>query len=413
MKLRLSGLVFLLVIAMLVGLTVLFYKKAFTPVAHVTLKADSIGNQLSVQADVKIRGLVVGEVRKVRSTGDGATVDLALQPDKLRLIPANVTAQLLPKTLFGEKYVQLDVPASPSTAHLRAGGSIGQARTSVETEKALDDLLPLLQSLRPMQLSMTLNALSAALRNRGDQLGGTLVNAGGYFAKLNPSLPTLSKDMQGLADFANNTAASTPDLLRVLDNLSASSRNLVEEQGALHTFLVSTDGFAVSAKTILAENDRRLVALAKDSLPSLNLFQRYSPEFPCLLKGLAAYDPIVTKTFGGLQPGLHITLEVTKDNGGYAPGQGPKYRDARSPYCNGLPHPSVPAKDLSLNDGFRTSSTSTGSAAAARYLSPTSGSDAVISAVAAPVLGVPADRVPDLVGLLFEPLAAGTTMGLS
>jgi len=416
-KRRLSGVAFLVVIALLVGLTVLFYRKAFTPVVHVSLKADRIGNQLSAPADVKVRGLVVGEVRGVHSTGDGATIDLALQPDKVKGIPSNVLAQLLPKTLFGEKYVLLVVPAQAASTHLKSGDVIPQDRstTSLETEKVLNDLMPLLQSLKPAELSMALSALSTALRDRGDKLGNNLATAGAYFKKINPALPTLAADMQGLADLSNNTADAPPNLLRVLENLSASSRNLVEEKGSLDTFLTSTTGFAASAQSILAANERRLVALARDSKPSLDLFARYSPEFPCFLKGLAVYNPIVEKTFGGAQPGLHITLEVTKDNGGYAQGQEPAYRDTRAPYCNGLPHPVGPAGDASFDDGYRTSTTPTGStsAGAVRFLSPTAGRDPVIAAVAAPVLGVSADEVPDLVSLLIGPLAGGNTVGLS
>ena len=161
----------------------------------------------------------------------------------------------------------------------------------------------------------------------------------------------------------------------------------------------------------MADNEKRFVALARDSLPSLNLYARYSPEYPCLLKALAVYSPIVEKTFGGLQPGLHITVEATRDNGGYTPGQEPKYRDRRAPYCNGLPKPKVPAGDASFDDGYRTSTTPT--SATASYLSPTSGPDAVVAAVTAPVLGVPVDKVPDLVAMLFGPLAAGNTVGLA
>ncbi|MCW2598780.1 MAG: mammalian cell entry protein [Frankiales bacterium] len=411
---RLSGVAFLVVLALLVGLTVLLYRKAFTPVVNVSLKADRIGNQLSAPADVKVRGLVVGEVRSVHSTGDGATIDLALQPDKVKLLPSNIAAQLLPKTLFGEKYVLLVLPTQPAATHLKSGDVIPQDRsaTALETEKVLNDLMPVLQALRPAQLSETLNALSTALRGRGDKLGRNLVATGAYLKALNPSLPTLAADLQGLADFSNNTAAAAPNLLRVLDNLSASSRNLVQEKAALDTFLTSTSGFAASAQSILAANERGLVALARDSKPSLDLFATYSPEYPCLLKGLAAYEPIVEKTFGGLQPGLHITLEPILDNGGYVQGQEPAYRDTRGPYCSGLPHPPVPAGDDSFNDGYRTSTTPTGSAAAA-YLAPTAGNNPVISAVSAPLLGVAAADVPELASMLLGPLAAGNAMGLS
>jgi phospholipid/cholesterol/gamma-HCH transport system substrate-binding protein len=410
-KHRLAGVAFLVVVALLVTLTVLLYRKTFTPVVHVNLLANRIGNQLSAPADVKIRGLVVGEVRKVRSTGDGAIVELAMQPDKVHLIPTNVTAQLLPKTLFGEKYVELDLPTSEAPTHLREGSVISQAntKTSVETEKALNDLLPVLRSLKPQDLSMTLEAVSTALRDRGNQLGETLSRSGAYFKRLNPALPTLQQDFSGLADFTNNTTVATPNLLRLLDNLSANSRNLVEERTSLDGFLSTTTSFAASAQSILADNESRLVALARDSKASLDLFARYSPEFPCLLAGLADYEPIVEKTFGGLQPGLHITLELTQDNGAFVAGQSPKYRDTRSPYCQGLPKPVVPAGDTSFNDGYRTGTTpSPGSFKAQSASDPT-----VLDLAAASVLGVQPSQVPDLVGLMLGPLSAGTQVGLS
>ena len=59
---RLSGVAFLLVIALLVWLSVAFYNKDFTRTVDVSLDTDRIGNQLTVHADVKVRGVVVGEV---------------------------------------------------------------------------------------------------------------------------------------------------------------------------------------------------------------------------------------------------------------------------------------------------------------------------------------------------------------
>jgi virulence factor Mce-like protein len=356
---RVAGVAFLAVIAMLVSLTVALYQKAFTPVVKVTLLTDRIGNQLSAQADVKVRGLVVGTVRGVHARADGASIDLALDPGQVHLIPENVSAQLIPKTLFGEKYVDLVLPKDPAAEHLRSGDVIPQDRseTALETERVLNDLLPLLKSLRPQELSTTLNALSTALRDRGERLGGNLVTAGAYFRKLNPALPQAGADLQGLADLTDNIAAATPDLLRVLDNLSASSRNIVSERAQLDSFLTSTQAFAASARSIVAENEQALVNLSQDSVASLQLFARYSPELPCFLTGLARYEPIVARTFGGDQAGLHITLEATQDNRGYAPGQEPKYRDTRGPACWKLPHPPVPEPDDMFDDGYRTSTT--------------------------------------------------------
>ena len=65
--------------------------------------------------------MIVGEVRSVSSDGRKATIDLALQPRTVGLIPANVSARLLPKTLFGEKFVDLVLPPAALPAAARRG----------------------------------------------------------------------------------------------------------------------------------------------------------------------------------------------------------------------------------------------------------------------------------------------------
>jgi phospholipid/cholesterol/gamma-HCH transport system substrate-binding protein len=421
-RLRLSGVGFLVVIGLLVSLTVAMYQKAFTPVVHVTLLADRVGNQLSAPADVKLRGLIVGEVRSVSSHGAGATIGLALDPSKVGLIPKNVEAQLLPKTLFGEKFVDLVIPSSPSADHLRAGDVIGQDRssTALETERVLNDFLPLLQSLKPAELSLALNGLSSALRGRGDRLGSNFSRVDAYFRQLNPELPAIQQDFRGLADVTTSYSKAAPDLLRLIDNFSAVSRNLVDQRSQLSAFLSSTATFSDTFTGFLDNNAERLITLASASRPSLGVYAQYATEFPCIAKGLTAYQPILERSFGGLQPGLHITLEVTKDNGAYSPGEEPKFLETRGPNCYALPSPKVPAPDINFRDGYRDGQPGTvnpppGGAAAnpALYLAPTETQQGILDSVVAPVLGVPYDGVPDIAELLFGPMARGATVGLT
>jgi phospholipid/cholesterol/gamma-HCH transport system substrate-binding protein len=195
------GVAFLLTLALAIGLSVATFQKKFTPVVRVTLMAQRIGNQLQNSSDVKIRGLIVGEVRSITSTGDGASIELALQPDQVASIPDNVSARILPKTLFGERFVDLVIPASPSATAIAEGDRIGQDRTKVaiELERVFDDLLPLLRTVKPEKLSATLNALATALDGRGTQLGENLVRADRYFAAVNPKMPTIQADISELA----------------------------------------------------------------------------------------------------------------------------------------------------------------------------------------------------------------------
>ncbi len=229
--LRTYGVVFLVVLALLVGLTVAIYNKTFVDVVHVTLKTDRVGNQLAPPADVKLRGMIVGEVRSVSSNGKRATVDLALQPRTVGLIPANVTARLLPKTLFGEKFVDLQIPPRPSQARLSEGDVITQDRTStaIELERVLDNLLPLLRTIDPGKLNATLNALATALEGRGKRLGENLELVDGYFTRLNPELPTIQQDLVGLADVSAIYADAAPDLVRMLRNFSVTTATIKDK----------------------------------------------------------------------------------------------------------------------------------------------------------------------------------------
>ncbi len=44
------------------------------------VETSRVGLQLPKHADVKLRGVIVGEVRDIRVEGDGAVLDLALNP---------------------------------------------------------------------------------------------------------------------------------------------------------------------------------------------------------------------------------------------------------------------------------------------------------------------------------------------
>ena len=52
-----------------------------------TLTTSSAGMQLPMRADVKVRGVIVGQVNKAESEGEGATLTLGIKPDKIGQIP--------------------------------------------------------------------------------------------------------------------------------------------------------------------------------------------------------------------------------------------------------------------------------------------------------------------------------------
>ncbi|HMC69455.1 MAG TPA: MCE family protein, partial [Mycobacteriales bacterium] len=168
---KLYGVLLLAVAAALVALSIMSFNQDFTPADYVTVHISRAGLQLLPGSDVKERGIIVGSVDSITSTGDGAVVTMKLKPDQAKRLPANVTVRMLPKTLFGEKYVDLVLPARPAPTHLRSGAviAVDQTRTTLEIDQALDDLLPLLRTVPPVQLNHTLTALATALSGRGNE----------------------------------------------------------------------------------------------------------------------------------------------------------------------------------------------------------------------------------------------------
>jgi virulence factor Mce-like protein len=435
---RLLGVAFLAVMALLIGLSVKVYQQAFTPVVAITLRTDHVGNQLQQASDVKVRGLIVGQVKRVTSRGDYAEVELALQPDKMGYIPSNVTARLLPKTLFGERYVSLVLPSQASSQRLGAGAVISQdhTTTAMELERVFTDLMPLLQAVQPQKLASTLNALSGALVGRGKPLGDTLVRLNHYVEQLNPSLPNFNADVKALPDFANTYSTAAPDLIQALSDLTTTSKTLVDTRSTLSTLYGSVTQASNDLTSFLQANQSNLIQLSASSRPVLDLLAKYSPEYPCFLKNLSDFNTRISQAFGvgTNQPGLHVTLKVTQNRGKYVPNQdNPAYSDARGPRCYDTSKPGLfpqyPA-DGPVKDGTTsppphgpgavstlpvTGASSTSPQAASRDLglpnSPQEGD--FIASLISVTTGVSAKDVPQWSSLLMGPVLRGAEVTVS
>jgi phospholipid/cholesterol/gamma-HCH transport system substrate-binding protein len=335
---RVRGIAFLAVIITLLGLSVATYNGVFERGVPVTLQVERAGNQLTERADVKVRGLIVGKVAEVTSDGDGATVQLFLEPDMVDMIPAGVSARLLPKTLFGEKFVSLVLPETGGGPSIRAGDVIPQDRseTARELERVLDGLLPLLQAVEPQDLATTLGALSQALAGRGENLGETLVNLQELTGGLRPAIPDLQEDITQLADFAGNLESAAPDLLDALEDFTVTGNTIVEQRTELRALLGGLTTASDDLRGFLDRNRENLISLAASSRPTLESLERYSPQFPCLFNQLAGIIPLADQAFGKDtgRPGVHITLEIVNNKGKYVPDQDePEYLDDRGPRC--------------------------------------------------------------------------------
>ncbi len=425
----LAGIAYLALIVLLLTFSIKTFNKSlpWQSAAKVTISTTTPGLELNEQSDVKFQGLRVGEVRRITSNGRSATIELALDKGKLDLIPANVDAAIVPKTLFGEKFVDLRLPASPQAARLAAGGRILQSTTSVEIGSLFRSLVPVLDALKPEQLSVVLNSLAQAFDGQGTTLARTFNQLTDFLGELDPNLETLVDDITEFGEVSEIYAASAPDLLRLLAASAGISKDLlVPKETDFAAFLNQVIATGEDTKRVLAENTDNLIRLSGRSRPVLALLDEYSTALPCFLKGLRIADNLANRAIGGRGPYANLVIDIAAANKPYTfpddlpsnprsdgnnanlPFDVPRF----GPHC-----PEFSAEVLALKPVKPYYAASQGNAidppgtpkAGTR---PTSASVtearlALARVLAAQALGVSQDQVPGYADLLIIPMLAG------
>ncbi len=358
-RLQLAGVVLIVTMALLVGLSIAIYNKKFTNFTTVTVKAERAGLQLAKFGDVRMHGALVGRVASIKSDGKQAVITLSLSPDAARTIPDDVSVRILPTTLFGQNFLEL-VPPDPGTSAgpLKDGLVIpaNRVETNVELQQILADLYPLLRSVRPADLNATLYAVAHALQGNGDQLGDTLVSLEDYLSRMNNELPRLRKDLTLLSEVSRTYELAAPDLIKVLKNATVTARTITQKKGDLARALSSLTGLARTSRVTLNENENRLIRQARSARPLLALLDTYSPEIPCLLIGLDRQIPNSQAVFS--DDIIHQTLELgAPQRTAYTAADAPVFGEGgHGPWCLGLPDdydkpaPFIPLKDGTLKD---------------------------------------------------------------
>ncbi len=416
---KLLGIGFLVLLLAGVWFTHAIFSKKFVHYEHVTLQTSRIGLQLPARADVKLRGVIVGEVLDFKPTATGADITLGIYPDELDTIPENVTGSILPKTLFGEKYVSLDYPAQPVRTPLAVGAVIPRTDVSIEVEKVLADLYPLLTTVQPVDLNRTLTAIATALEGRGEKIGSGMQTLDSYLKRVNPQIPDLVADLRLTTQVADTYSDVMPQIAQILRNTVKTGHTLESREEALHTFFEDVSAFSDTTTTFLDQNEDNLIRLGELTKTQTALFAKYAPEYPCLMKGIVTAGGMQAAAFRGFV--LHINLELLPNQPrGYNPKDTPRYGDKRGPNCIGLPSPNNSQANPYVNQPNFDDGVDEPTGKGTDRVAPGWGSGFVggpqesmlLRGMLGPVLGVTAEEVDDLGVLLIAPMARGAEVEL-
>ena len=335
-KSALAGLVTVVVIGLIIGLSVTLFRGDFTKSETVTLISDRAGLVMNPDAKVKMRGVEVGKVAAIDALPDGrAELQLEINPTQLHLIPSNVTADIASSTVFGAKFVELLPPENPSSARMYAGQVLQGQHVTVEINTVFQQLTRVLDKIDPAKLNETLGAMSAAFGGRGEKMGQTLSDFEALLAKLEPSLPNMARDIENTAVVAGGYADAAPDLLRTLDNTTQISQSIVDEEQNLDAFLVSMIGLADIGNEVIGQNRPALSEVLRLLAPTTDLLNEYAPGLNCALEGM-----LYVKNQPPLpDPGVLVNVAFTLGIERYRyPQNLPKVAAKGGPHCMGLPY---------------------------------------------------------------------------
>ena len=226
-------------------------------------------------------------------------------------IPANVTGSIVPKTLFGEKYVSLEIPETGPEGQLDVDAVISRTDVSIEVEKVLSDLYPLLRTVQPAEVNKTLNAMATALEGRGERLGENLEIVDSYLKRVNPQIPDIVEDLRLTAQVSDLYADVMPEIASILRNTITTTQTLESRDAKVSALYTDVAAFSDTSRDFLAENGDNLIRLGEVSAAQLRVFAKYAPEYPCLTGGIVNAGKLQAEAFRGFT--LHIVLEQLPD----------------------------------------------------------------------------------------------------
>lgn len=284
------------------------------------------------QSPVQYRGVVVGKLTEVRAGTDSARLKLRVDSERIGSIPAGVKVRILPRTLFGDQYVDLSAPEVVGSQRLRPGARVA-AKTGGQTVQlyaAMTRMHELLTAMRPAQFQAALSALANALRGRGDDLGRTIDQLHELSGTFDPQ--ETADDLSGLADTGRELADSSPDLFAALDNAVALSKIVVEKRQNIRALLGAGTNLADESNRLLGGNASRAIKLVHATDPIADVLGKNSGQFLELWDSLDRLFDAGNRVFKGGRFKIRAPLSL-EDPFPYTAADCPRYPGLDGPNC--------------------------------------------------------------------------------
>ncbi|MGV0720301.1 MCE family protein [Mycolicibacterium elephantis] len=355
-------LVLLAVIAVFLFGSFAAFRGTFRSYVPVTLTSERAGLVMETDGDVMLRGVRVGRVSRLSNDENRTSLKLELDPDQVRYIPANVTAQISATTAFGTKFVELVYPSDPSPARLTAGTVLRAERVSTEVNTVFENVVDLLNMIDPLKLNAVLTAVAEGVRGQGERMGQSITDLNQVLLALNERSETIGANWRSLKNFTDTYDAAAEDIVAILDAVSTTSTTVTEHERALDALLLNVVGFTEAGTNLLVTSKDDFVDAVNTLQPTTGLLLHHNPVYTCFLQGATWYlENGGYAAWGGDGRTLQLDVALLLGNDPYSypdhlPVVAAKGGPGGQPGCGSLPDATknFPVRQLVTNTGWGT-----------------------------------------------------------
>ncbi|MFC3773869.1 MCE family protein [Mycolicibacterium holsaticum] len=310
---RVAGLVWLLAGALVISLVYLQFRGEFTAKIKLTMIASRAGLSMGAGGKVTFNGVQIGRVASVSETNyagePAAKFILDVSPKYIEMLPANVGADIVATTAFGNKYVSFIPPDNPDEKRITSGDVIDARSVTTEFNTLFATMTSIAKKVDPVKLNLTLSAAAQALSGLGDDVGEAIVNANAVLDEINPKMPQIRYNIQQLASLSDIYANASPELWDSLEHAVTTARTLNDQQDDLDAALLAAIGMGNTAADVMERGGPNLVRSVTDLVPTAQLLDKYSPSLFCTIRNFAGVSQAAETVVGGNGSSVQVVVE--------------------------------------------------------------------------------------------------------
>ncbi len=309
------------------------------------------GQGLLSGSDVKIRGVNVGEVKNIRLVDNRAQITLRIEDDTQ--VPVTAQAVIRPKTLFGEKFVDI-LPGDDelSGPYLGDGDEITDTLGGFELEQVLSDTFPVLEAIDPAELATILDELATSADGLGPNINRSIVNSAVLSELAVSNDAEFRQFTTDLALLAEELEIIAPDLVAGARDLNVALPTLNARSDQLDEALTQTARLARDVADIFEANESFTTNALTDGSRNVQvLFDRRSQIQPLLL-GVTQYTQTLSEAIrievgdGTMMAAVKNLVSVQALAGGLEPPVDPGETDEIEGLLDLLPNDLLPTEPL-------------------------------------------------------------------